>query len=696
MAAIVINDFGGMAPIFRPRKLPDVMSVNAIDTRFEGAGVSPRAQQVLVESGTVDGLVLPDLSFQNWRTLFVHEKNGGATPEVLAWPEGHGLVHAVRSPVPNEAEDRVYWSRAGTFPRVASQPSAATIAADSIGVIRRLGIPSILNAASPNTLSPVSVSQSTTVETLAFGEVATLSQTNPITVSASVTVPFKAGQTVRVEHQGSTSSAGQPINMSELNGRQYVIGTVSGNTFTLLANGTTLSAASTPANIRFVRVYTEADKVTRSYLVTLVSTSGEEGPPSIPSVPAEFNVGVPVTVSVLGAFPDIAWAQRTAINRVRIYRTSTGSETTDFFFLAEAAISTSSGTTAIPSSGTISFSDPNNDEIQVLGEVLPSKDWQAPPTGLRGLTRMPNGYLVGYVGNTLYASEPYQPHAWPDRYRRTTNSEIRGLAVYGDTLVIATTGKPYLAQGADPASLYLQELDADAPCRFERTVVPVGVGVAWASREGVVLVNASGVRSITESIFTRAQWDELLSSFAAQDWIFHNRRLIALSPESATPLRSWTIEFQPGGRFDFSRITAVGRAPVLHPGTGRVVHLDRTTVSSQPAYRTYAIMESSPLPLTFVWRSKVFTMRQPMNFGALQVFSEAYPVTVRVRYSVPPSAGAQPPDEPTTVHTVVILGSDPVRLPAGFMAREWQVELQSAGNIASLILAETMEEIRQL
>lgn len=695
MAAIVINDFGGMAPIYRPRKLPDAMSVNARDARFEGNGVGPRMQPRALEGG--DLLTVSDLSAQNWRTLFAHERSDG-TVELLAWPDGHGLVHAVRSPVPGEAANRVYWSRAGTFPRVASQPSAAVIAADAVGVVRRLGIPDIRNAASPSTASPVTVSQSTTVETLAYGQIASLSQTNPITVSASVSVPFKAGQTVRIEHQGATSSAGQPINMSELNGRQFVVGTVSGNTFTLVgANGATLSSAATPANIRAVRVYTEADKVTRSYLVTLVSTDGEEGPPSIPSTPAEFNVGVPISVSVQGVFPDLTWASRTAINRIRIYRTSTGSETTDFFFLAEVGVSTNSSSTAIPDSGAATYSDPNNDETQVLGEVLPSKDWQAPPTNLRGLTRMPNGYLVGYVGNTLYASEPYQPHAWPDRYRRTTNSEIRGLAVYGDTLVIATTGKPYLAQGADPASLYLQELDDPAPCIFERTVVPVGIGVAWASREGITLVNASGVRNVTASIFTREQWTALMSSNIAEDWVFHNKRLLAFARSGSAEFPdSWSIEFQEGGRFDFSRASFGGRAPVLNPRNGRIVYLAQTTVDFQAAYRTIQVLEAGALPLTFIWRSKVFTMRQPCNFGAIQVFAEAYPVTVRVRYSVPASFGAQPPETPATVTTVTLAGSDPVRLPAGFLAREWQVEIEATSNIASLILAETMDEIRQL
>jgi hypothetical protein len=694
MAAIVINDFGGMAPIFRPRKLPDAMAVTARDTRFEGSGVGPRMQSRALDGS--DGISVSDLSAQNWRTLFAHERSDGSV-ELLAWPDGHGLVHAVRSPVPGETANRVYWSRAGTFPRVASQPSAAIIAADSVGVVRRLGIPDVRNAANPGILSPVTATQSSDVETLAFGQVGSLSQTNPVTVSATVTPPFKAGQTVRVEHQGTTTTSGQPVNMSELNGRTFVVGTVTGNTFTLIgANGTTLSAAATPANIRLVRVYTEADKVTRSYLATLVSTDGEEGPPCVPSTPAEFNVGVPIGVSLQGVFPDLTWAQRTAINRIRIYRTSTGSETTDFFFLAEVAISTNSGSTAIPQTGAATFSDPNNDETQVLGEVLPSKDWQAPPTNLRGLTRMPNGYLVGYVGNTLYASEPYQPHAWPDRYRRTTNSEIRGLAVFGDTLVIATTGKPYIAQGADPSSLYLQELDEPAPCIFERTVVPVGIGVAWASREGVTLVNSGGPRNITASIFTRAQWEELLSSFTAQDWIFHNRRLIALSPEDSTPLRSWTIEFQPGGRFDFSQITTFGRAPVLNPATGRVVHLARTVVLSQAAYRTIDVLEGGALPATLVWRSKVFTMKQPMNFGAAQVFADAYPLTLRVRYGAPASPGAQPPAEPTTAFSVVLNGSDPVRLPAGFLSREWQVEIEGGVNVASVVLGETMEEIRQL
>jgi len=127
----------------------------------------------------------------------------------------------------------------------------------------------------------------------------------------------------------------------------------------------------------------DADTVieTRAYVYTNVrnySGFAEESAPS-PVVLADVYPGQTVTLSLMTAAP----AGAHNITHRRIYRTASGSQGTNYYYVGEQ--STASTTYA----DTVGAAD--------LGEVLPSLTWDTPPATLKGLTAMAGGILAGFV-----------------------------------------------------------------------------------------------------------------------------------------------------------------------------------------------------------------------------------------------------------------------------------------------------------
>jgi len=669
MTAITIDRFGGIAPIFTPRRLPETRGLLALDCRFVKSAMTP-----LRENTSAGFATDPVMSVGT-----LHKYEG----YWLGWPAGVD-VDIVPSPIPQDDLKRLYWTRYNgvdsddNFPRAGSFPTQQDVNS-STNSVRRLGVPR------PPKMASVleQVAQTTAYPTA-------MSQTSPVRVTVSQSVggnPFEDGQRVIVKYPTLPPGADEDTNMRELAGLEFLVGNSGSDGFDLRgSDGANYSAFSDATGVRIERVYSDSDLVTRSYVYTFVSTWGEEGPPSPPSAPQDMRYDSKIQVSLT---VQIGSSDYGAINRVRIYRAQAGETGAAFFFVGEVAVNWPS------------YSFTFLDEVQEagLGEVLQTTDWTPPVNNLRGLTLMPGGFLVAFKGNTIYCSEPYLPHAWPDRYRKTVKEEIIGWAVYGQTLVIATKGKPYLATGTDPSSLMPEELDQsltfEAACLHKDTVVAVGSGVAYASNDGLVLVNSSGARNVTLDMFRKEQWAAMLST--GMQAIFHDGRYIAFAQEVSG--QSWMLELDDGAA-NFSLLTGRGRAPHVDRSTD-VVHFVPKAVDG--SFTTRATFDTGA-NRSARWTSKVFTLSKPINLGCAQVFAESYPVTMEVSYSLPTAAVAlgpasstgQTPALPNQAYQLTVHGPDPFRLPAGFLAREWAIEFRGNVIVTSCILAESMDEIRAL
>lgn len=230
------------------------------------------------------------------------------------------------------------------------------------------------------------------------------------------------------------------------------------------------------------------DTQTRLYAYTFVTDLGEESEPTPASSAIDWKPGQTVTLSGFAAPP----AGR-AITKQRIYRSQTGSSGTYFYFIAERAASASNFVDNIP--------------VDNFQEMLPSVAWNAPPDGLSGLIAMPNGMMAAFVGRKLYFCEPYRPHAWPEKYVLTTDSDIVGLGAVGTALVIMTKAQPYLAVGSTPDSMQMVKLESNLPCINARGIVDMGFAIAYPSNEGLAAVTASGeAKLVSDQIMSRDDW----------------------------------------------------------------------------------------------------------------------------------------------------------------------------------------------
>lgn len=233
------------------------------------------------------------------------------------------------------------------------------------------------------------------------------------------------------------------------------------------------------------------DVITRLYVYTFVTDFGEESEPCPISADINWQAGQTVTLSGFEAPPS-----GRAITKQRIYRSQTSNQAgTDLFFLEErTAVTTNWVDTYAP---------------DAFGEVLPSRDFNPPPDDLHGLISMPNGMLVGFSGKQLCFSEPFIPHAWPEKYRLTSPYEIVGLGSFGTTVVAGTRGYPFVASGNAPESMIEEKIEVNLPCVNGRGVVDLGYSVAYPSNDGLVVVSSGGASIVTDKLYTRPDWQKL-------------------------------------------------------------------------------------------------------------------------------------------------------------------------------------------
>jgi hypothetical protein len=228
---------------------------------------------------------------------------------------------------------------------------------------------------------------------------------------------------------------------------------------------------------------------TRSYVVTHVTLIGEESAPSPASAIVSVAVGDPV---FLDNFP----AHLAGTTHRRIYRINTGSDGSEFQFVAEIPILTTDYTDTL---------DPSE-----LGEVLPSESWLPPPDGLSNITALPNGSLCGFLGKKLCFSEPGYPHAWPPEYQYSIDHTIVSIAAFGSSVAVCTDGTPYVFTGSHPRQMSPRRIKVNEPCIGRNSAINIGDRVVYVSPNGVISISEDGVENLSKDKIPLEVWREKL------------------------------------------------------------------------------------------------------------------------------------------------------------------------------------------
>lgn len=233
----------------------------------------------------------------------------------------------------------------------------------------------------------------------------------------------------------------------------------------------------------------------RTYVYTWLTLWGEESQPSPVSNSVNALEGQTVNITGLPVVGPVGQYQTTGMVK-RLYRAVTTGAGTFYFKVADIALATAVYADTVATA--------------VLTVFLPSTDYDAPNAAMKGIIALPNGMMAAFFDNNLCFAEPYQPHAWPIKYRLTTDSNIVAIASVGTSIVVATEGNPYVFTGNSPADVTSTRLDIIYPCVAKRSMVNMGFGAVYASRAGLVVISQSGNDLLTKYVH---YWDTWQDSF---------------------------------------------------------------------------------------------------------------------------------------------------------------------------------------
>lgn len=468
---------------------------------------------------------------------------------------------------------------------------------------------------------------------------------------------------------------------------------------------------ATPSGLGTGNVYN------RIYVYTWVTDFGEESEPSPASAAIEWQAGKTVTLTGFGSTP----AGRN-ITKQRIYRSQTGSTGTDLYFIAERSASTSSYVDSIA--------------VDAFEEVLPSRYWTPPVDTLAGLTAMPNGMMAAFSGKDLYFCEPWRPHAWPETYVLTTDTEIVALGAIGTSLAVMTKGHPYFVTGTTPESMTMEKIEANYPCINARGVIDLGYSIVYPSHEGLVSIKSNGaIGLISSNLFSPDEWRKLnpgtmCAGQIAGRWVASYNSV----DDNNQAIKGSLLVDTSGSTPFLIRSDVYASAWYYNVEEGAIYFVE------PEAETIFRFDPPGGVRAKQYWRSKLFYLGQPQNFAAILVDAsggltaeevatiaeEIAAITAANEVLI--AAGSISGDLASDMVGTVSVGGDilaPIpsagastisvgvyadgervatiseankvkRLPSGFKARQWEIDAFGDVDISQIAMATTVDELKAL
>lgn len=346
--------------------------------------------------------------------------------------------------------------------------------------------------------------------------------------------------------------------------------------------------------------------------------------------------------------------------------------------------------------GVYSFTD--DFSFRSLLNTLRSTYYSPPPENMKGLTVFQNNILVGFVGNELYFSEPGVYHAWPERYIRTTDSAIVGLAQYGGNLLVLTEDYPYVITGTDPAVLTQTKLSARYPCLSARSIVETSFGVVYATHDGLAIYSSSvGAQLLTRMVHSSDTWNASLDPSTIVATTYKDTYFASHATASII------VENSERGNISFVDSDFAFTAAWYDPITNNMY----CVVGVNGDVYQWDDLDQPNTKVT--WKSKTFTAQSFTNLGAARVIAD---------YTA--NAGSSVWNELTTtwesttelwnevdplqfklwvnknlIHTSTRNSDDVFRLPTGYRSDTFEVGVESYVRVRAIHLGDTPLDLRK-
>lgn len=340
--------------------------------------------------------------------------------------------------------------------------------------------------------------------------------------------------------------------------------------------------------------------------------------------------------------------------------------------------------------GDSSYDFTDDFDSKSLTTILGTDNYEQPPEDLQGLVVMQNNILAGFVGNTLYFSEPNVFHAWPTEYARSLEANIVGLAAISGFLLVLTDSYPYQVTGSDPATLSVARIDALYPCLNSRSIVNMGYGIVYSTHDGLaVYAPNTGPQIITKLLHSSDTWNTSLDPSTLVANFFGDEYFASHST----------------GAITFTRDEKVGGFFVDHDYIFTAAWYDSVTNKFYYVSGTNGdIFEWDDLTQPFVtqqWKSKTIITKDFINLGAARVIAdyEAF-TTVWEETDIDWDAATAVWNEGDAVtfklyvnknliFTRTVTDTDMFRLPSGYKSDTFEVEVQGNLRVRAIHLGET-------
>jgi len=325
--------------------------------------------------------------------------------------------------------------------------------------------------------------------------------------------------------------------------------------------------------------------------------------------------------------------------------------------------------------GDFDFTDDFNSKK--LTDNLVSDEWIAPPEDLEGLTVIQNNILAGFVRNSLYLTEPDQPHAWPEAYIKVLDVNIVAIrALSGIGAVILTEKNPYILTGSDPATMTLQKVDTLYPCISARGAVSMNFGVLYPTYEGLALYSpTAGAQLVTAPVYNADEWVAAYDPTTLVGVYYDNSYFASHSTGSFVYMYSR----EDGGSFvkcddifTAAYNDAVNGKVYLAMGTsGDIYQWDNPDEPYQTAE----------------WKSKVLLTQDYNNIGAARVKAD-YTDTPTITFTLWADG--------VEVYSNQVYNDEIFRLPRGYRSDTFEVAIEGNARIRAIHLGQTPLSLKEV
>lgn len=416
----------------------------------------------------------------------------------------------------------------------------------------------------------------------------------------------------------------------------------------------------------------------RDYVVTYVNSRGQESARSdaSPSAGDADNSAVATLTIQPRPNPSELWD----VVAVRVYRLISGNidgqlseENSEYMFAFEVDVST------------VSWADPivvqDTTPVDRLAEAPPHVHAVPPPEDLHGITVLTSGVLVGFRGNELWFSEPFQPYSWPCHMR--LDDCIKGIRESDGSIYVATDGRPYVVSVSNKTEecVCCREVHMHvepAPMRSDmRGMVGTSTGAMWPTNDGLARMSGGSLNLMSHADVAEDNWPEFIPMVASH----LNGRYYGFGA------KSFSFDYTDGVYAD-GDVGANSRMYTISYNVDAVYSDKHGFMYVAMGNKVY-IWDASDEFEVYTWRSKLNQAHSMINWSAARVFfgsggkvGYGEPVTFRLL------DGAGVP-----IYTRQVFDERPFRLPPNIKHRAFEVEFSGISEVHGFVMATSMREL---